>query len=146
MPKTSSYDAWLLKNLTDPKKAASYLNAAIEDSPEMFLTAFLNVVKAAGLKQVADEAGVAREAVYGMLSEKGNPTFESLTGLLSAVGIQMQFVPKEAQSAPVGEALKQVTASQAIQHDVEVPGLVEQLRSRFSQVVRKPESLLAYLK
>jgi hypothetical protein len=44
--KTTSYRARLLESLIDPEEAASYLNAAREDSPEMFGKALLDVTQA----------------------------------------------------------------------------------------------------
>jgi len=47
MPKrTKDYHSWLLKQLIDPQVAVDYLNAAIEDSPAMFLKALRNVAEA----------------------------------------------------------------------------------------------------
>jgi DNA-binding phage protein len=47
MPKrTRDYHSWRLKKLTDPQIAEGYLNDALDDSPEMFLKALLNVTQA----------------------------------------------------------------------------------------------------
>ncbi len=47
-----SYQEQLLKALADPKEAAEYLNAAIEEGdPELFLTAVENVAQACHLKK-----------------------------------------------------------------------------------------------
>jgi DNA-binding phage protein len=49
---TRSYQAELLKALADPKEAAAYLNAALEeDSPELFLLALRNIAEARNLKK-----------------------------------------------------------------------------------------------
>ena len=74
MPKrTRSYRSWLLGQLTDPRIAADYLNAARGDSPKMFLVALRNVAKAHQMAKVAKSAGVARESLYNTLSRGGNP-------------------------------------------------------------------------
>ena len=44
--RTKDHQSWLTEKLTNPDKAASYLNAALEDSPEMFLEAVKNVAQA----------------------------------------------------------------------------------------------------
>ena len=47
MPKRSTdYRKTLLEDLRNPVEAANYLNAAMEDSPEMFLTALRDVAEA----------------------------------------------------------------------------------------------------
>jgi probable addiction module antidote protein len=88
MPKrTTSFRDELLADLADPQEAASYLNAALEESEEMFLVALRDVAEAKQIAKVAEGAGVARESVYRMLTAKGNPT--SLIGILHAVGLKM---------------------------------------------------------
>src|SRR6266404_3918116 len=90
MPKrTSDHRSWLLKQLTKPIVAANYLNAAISDSPDMFLVALRNVAEAHRMAKVAGEAGVAREALYKTLSEEGNPRFDTLGAILKAVGLRI---------------------------------------------------------
>jgi len=94
MPKrTANFREQLLKDLASPSEAALYLNAAEEDSEEMLLIALRDVAEAKQMAQVAEQAGVAREALYRMLSKSGNPTYNSLKGVLSALGIHMRFAP-----------------------------------------------------
>lgn len=57
--KTSSYRQALLESLADPREAAEYLNAAIEDGPASFLRALGNIAQARQMTKVAKEAGVA---------------------------------------------------------------------------------------
>ena len=101
MPKrTTSFRDELLADLADPQDAASYLNAAMEDSEEMFLVALRDVAEAKQMAKVAEGAGVARESVYRMLTAKGNPTYSSLLGILHAVGLKIA-IAVEAASAPI---------------------------------------------
>jgi len=93
MPKrTGDYDAWLLDELADPRVAASYVNAAICEDPDMLKVALRNVAKAHTMKKVAEEAGVARESLYTILSESGNPTLTNLNAVLKAVGLRIAVV------------------------------------------------------
>jgi len=94
MPKrTGDYDAWLLEELADPRIAASYVNGAICEDPDMLKVALRNVAKAYTMKRVAEEAGVARESLYTILSESGNPTLTNLNAVLKAVGLRIAVVP-----------------------------------------------------
>jgi probable addiction module antidote protein len=94
MPKTTkSYRSWQLEKLTDPERAASYLNAALQDSPELFQSALAKVAQANQMSRVAKEAGVQRESLYRSLSEQGNPTLETLWGVLGAVGLRLAVTP-----------------------------------------------------
>ena len=87
MPKNSkSFRDWRNKQLEDPQRAAHYVNAALNDSPEAFLIALRNVAESRRMAAVAAEAGLSRESLYRTLSEEGNPTLSSLVGILKAVG------------------------------------------------------------
>jgi probable addiction module antidote protein len=90
MPKrTSDYQAWLLIQLKDPQVAADYLNAALDDSPEIFLLALRNVAEAHRIAKVAEEAGVSRESLYRTLSEDGNPRLSTLKAVLEVMGLHI---------------------------------------------------------
>jgi probable addiction module antidote protein len=90
---TRSYSEWRLEKLSDPKKAARYLNAAKKDSKEAFLHALKNVIQANQVARVAREAGVSRESVYRSFSAEGNPTYDTLSAVLEAVDIDFLFTP-----------------------------------------------------
>ena len=91
---TKSYQVELLKQLKDPIEAAEYLNACYQDSEEVFLLGLRNVVEAkGGVRSVAKLSELNRENLYRVLSERGNPKFYSLTSILEAVGISIQFAP-----------------------------------------------------
>jgi probable addiction module antidote protein len=87
--KTSSYHAALLRDLADPEEAEHYLNAVLEDYPEGFLKALRNVAQARQMAKVAQDAGIQRESLYRALSEDGNPTLETLTAVLDALGLRL---------------------------------------------------------
>jgi len=94
MPKrTTDFRQDLLTDLTDPQEAAHYLNAALEDSDQMALVALRDIAEARQMARVAEEAGVAREALYRMLRKSGNPTYGSFLGILNALGLRVVFEP-----------------------------------------------------
>jgi probable addiction module antidote protein len=78
-----------LEHLKDPRASAGFLNAALEDSDEMFLLALRDVAEAFQMSKVAAEAGVSRESIYRMLQKTGNPTYASLTSILRALGLRI---------------------------------------------------------
>jgi probable addiction module antidote protein len=96
MPKrTRPYRESLLEDLQDSTEASQYLNAALEESDEMFLVALRDVAEARQMSRVAEAAGVARESLYRMLNDNGNPTYSSLLGILRAVGLKLTIQPEE---------------------------------------------------
>ena len=61
--------------MKDPREAAAYLNAAMEEGDrELFMLALRNVTEAHGsMAVVSEKAKLNRESMYRMLSKKGNP-------------------------------------------------------------------------
>jgi len=99
MPKrTGDFDAWMLGELTDPRLAADYVNAAICEDPDLLPVVLREVAKAHRMKKVAEAAGVARESLYTSLSEAGNPTLVNLNGILKAVGLKIAVIPESGGS------------------------------------------------
>lgn len=89
---TKDHQKSLLETLKDPREAAEYLNAALEEGDnELFLLALKNVVKASGVTNIARKTHLNRENLYKMLSEKGNPEFTSLWSILSSIGLKISI-------------------------------------------------------
>jgi probable addiction module antidote protein len=103
MDKKTSYQKDLIESLKDPREAAAYLNAAIEEGDRtVFLLALRNVAKAhGGMASIAEKAKLNREGLYRMLSKKGNPEIESIHTLLHVMGLRFAIepVPQECQTA-----------------------------------------------
>lgn len=109
--KTSSYRESLLEDLTDPAEAQAYLNAALEDSGAAFLKALKNVSQAHGMAKVASQAGVERESLYRSLSSNGNPTWDTLLGVMESLQLKFTVVgertpQKRSTRAQSGRRLK----------------------------------------
>jgi transcriptional regulator with XRE-family HTH domain len=43
------------------------------------------------MSKVAEESGLQRETLYRSLSEKGNPTLDTLTGVLAALNLKIEL-------------------------------------------------------
>ena len=79
-----SHDKAIVDELRrDPKFAAEYLKAALEDAdePQVLLIVLRHLAEAkGGVAKIAKAAGIKRESLYRALSERGNPrTMSSLT-------------------------------------------------------------------
>ena len=94
--KTTTYQEDLIEALKDPREAAAYLNAAMEEGDrELFLLALRNVAEAqGGMTAVSEKARLNRESMYRMLSKKGNPEIKSILTLLHSMGLKMSIEPK----------------------------------------------------
>lgn len=94
MPKrTKKYSDSLKESLKDPKEAAAYLNAHLEEgeSDEMFLLALRDVARAHGFSEIAEQSSLGRESLYKALSENGNPKLSTLKVLLRTMGLKISI-------------------------------------------------------
>jgi probable addiction module antidote protein len=67
-----------------------YLEAAMEgNDPKHIASALGDVARSKGMSEIARKAGVGRQALYSALSQSGNPTLETLTAVLNALGLQL---------------------------------------------------------
>ena len=102
MPTSKPYQPDLIQSLRAPRRAAAYLNAALEEGDrEVFLLALRNVAEAqGGVAKLADKANLNRENLYRMLSERGNPELQSLDAILHALGFPLAIeLEKDTASA-----------------------------------------------
>lgn len=98
--RTKDHQTWLIEKLSDPARAASYLNTAREDSREMFLEALRDVAQARQMAKVAKGAGVTRESLYKVTSVTGNPTLDTLDSILGVLGLRMRIEAEPSTSSP----------------------------------------------
>lgn len=91
MAKTRSYNEHLSHQLKDHKKAATYLNAALQDcDTRVFLLALRDVAEAqGGMSRLAQQSQLNRENLYRTLSLKGNPRFFNLLAVVKVFGLEL---------------------------------------------------------
>ena len=86
--KTTPFDA--ASYLHTEEDILYYLEAAMEgNDPKHIASALGDVARSQGMSEIARKAGVGRQALYAALSENGNPTLETLTSVLNALGLQL---------------------------------------------------------
>jgi len=97
MAKVNDYKTYLLEQLKDPKEAAAYLNAALQDEdPHVFLLALRDIAEAqGGMSWLAKETDLNRESLYRTLSLRGNPRFFNLLSVLDAFGFELSIHPQK---------------------------------------------------
>lgn len=67
-----------------------YLEAAMEGNDAKHIASALgDVARSKGMTDIAKKAGLGRQALYNALSESGNPTLETLTAVLGALGLEL---------------------------------------------------------
>lgn len=91
---TKAFD--VAEYLDSPEMIAAYIEAAMEENDPAFIaTAIGDVARAMGMTAIARESGLQRETLYKALSEKGNPTLGTITGVFKAMGLKLSVVPVE---------------------------------------------------
>jgi len=86
--KTTPFDA--ASYLQTEEDILYYLEAAMEgNDPKRIASALGDVARSQGMSEIARKAGVGRQALYAALSDNGNPTLETLTSVLTALGLQL---------------------------------------------------------
>lgn len=85
-------------NYLDSEEAILYyLEAAMEgNDPKHIARALGDVARSKGMTDIAKKTGLGRQALYTALSENGNPTLETLTTVLGALGLELTVQRKAA--------------------------------------------------
>jgi probable addiction module antidote protein len=69
----------------------------LEDgAPAEIARALGDVARSKGMTEIANKTGLGRQALYTALSENGNPTLETLTAVLTALGLELTVQKKAA--------------------------------------------------
>lgn len=97
------YKDHLLEQLRDPKEAAAYLNACLDDEdPQVFLLALRDLAESyGGMSSLASKTKLNRESLYRTLSLRGNPRYTNLRTVLGAFGLGMCIRPSDKRSKKV---------------------------------------------
>jgi len=97
MAKSVDYQDYLIKSLKEPKEAAGYLNAALDDDDiNGFLEALRNVVEAqGGMTKLAEKSSKGRNSLYKAISSTGNPYLRNTNEILHALGFHLSVTPND---------------------------------------------------
>ncbi len=83
--------------LDSEEAQAEYLSVVMEDGDLEEIKHALGIVaRARGMTAIARDAGVTREALYKALSDKGDPKFSTLLGVVKALGMKFELKKIEA--------------------------------------------------
>lgn len=95
MGQTKKYREHLLKSLENPKEAAAYLDACLEDEdPHVFLLALKDVAEArGGMGQLSKKSSLNRQSLYRSLSRTGNPKLANVCTILASLGLEFHITP-----------------------------------------------------
>jgi len=99
------YASLLAERLRDPREAFVYLDVALEEFEQdgdqnAFLLALRQVAEAqGGVAVLAERTGMNPERLRDALSERGNPTLDTVGHLLHGMGFRLAVQPLERKAA-----------------------------------------------
>ena len=83
--------------LVNDEEIAFFMADALETGDAAYIAKALGIVaRAKGMTQIAEHTGLSREQLYRSFSETGNPTLETLTSVLGALGLELTVQKKVA--------------------------------------------------
>jgi probable addiction module antidote protein len=88
----SSFDS--AEYLDSEDAVIAYIKDAIDTNDASFIAYALGTVaRARGMSQIARRAGISRESLYRALSKQGNPEFNTIIQVMSALGLTFSVKP-----------------------------------------------------
>lgn len=95
---TKPFDA--AKYLTDEADQLEMLRDAIASGHAGYIAAAIGTIaRARGIAAVAEDAGLNRQTLHRALSDKGNPTLDTLVRVLDTLGLRLDVAPKTMRPA-----------------------------------------------
>ena len=97
MENNLKWSDFVVEKLADKKFAKAYLQEALQEfqqdgDKQALLIALWNLAQAnGGIAVLAKKIHVGRESLYKTLSENGNPRFETIAKIISALGCQFSL-------------------------------------------------------
>lgn len=88
---TTKWD--MADNIRTPENEAEYLNLAFEDGdPSVIAHTLGAIIRARGVTRIARETGLSRETLYKSFQPDGNPSLETMTRVIHALGLSLRAV------------------------------------------------------
>lgn len=86
--KTSPLD--ISEYLEDDADMVAYLQSVLEENdPVLLRLALGDIAKAKGMSDIAQQVGVNRQSLYKSLSEDGNPAYDTIAKVITALGMKL---------------------------------------------------------
>ena len=84
----------MAQHLKNEEDIAKYLTIVMEENDPALLAAALgDIARARGMAEIAQAAGMTREALYKALRPGAHPRFETISRVCSALGVRLVAQP-----------------------------------------------------
>ena len=95
--KAVAIDDTVTEKLKDPQVAAAYVRNCLEEKGKhrgaLLLQALMDVAKARGIGNLAKGSESKRRMIYKALSQKANPSLNTLESILESLGLALDVRP-----------------------------------------------------
>ena len=82
------------EHLPDETAIAEYLTVVLEENdPSALADALGTIARARGMTEISRASGITREALYRALRPNGQPRFETISRVCSALGVRLVAQP-----------------------------------------------------
>lgn len=97
MMKAAQQPNWDIQaHLQSEEDIAEYLNAALEENdPDFFLVAIGDVIKATGVKAIAERMGHGEKSLYKTIKPGAKPQYDTLLKMVGALGLKLHVSAHE---------------------------------------------------
>ena len=91
-----NFDKYLEEQFQDKHESTAFINAALDQyfedhNKELFLATLKEAIKLhGGITEISKQTHINRQHLYRMLSNKGNPSFDNIGSLLTALGLKLK--------------------------------------------------------
>lgn len=85
---TTRFD--IVEHLRSPADHVAYIEAVLEEGdPSLIAAALGDIARARGVTEFARETGLSRETIYKAFRPGGNPTLETISKAMKALGLRL---------------------------------------------------------
>jgi len=92
----------VLDGLRNDKEIAAYLEAALEEGYDFFLSALDDAARAQGINLLAKKMGVNRQSLYKSFGKDKRPSFETVFKAIDGLGLRISFMPRQRMRVSAG--------------------------------------------
>ena len=85
----------VLDGLRNDEEIAAYLEAALDEGYDFFLSALDDATRAQGINMMAKKMGVNRQSLYKSFNKNKHPNFKTVLKAIDGLGLRICFTPRQ---------------------------------------------------
>ena len=85
----------VLDGLRNDEEIAAYLEAALDEGYNFFLSALDDAARAKGINEMAKKMGVNRQSLYKSFGKNKKPHFKTVYKAIDGLGLRICFAPRQ---------------------------------------------------